>query len=74
MFVKFRRNDILRCVSEQAAKKLGKAPDFFYCKQLLEETGIVTVPGSGFKQVGIWQRLYLCLLLSYTKLHVWCSF
>lgn len=35
----------------QAAKKTGKAPDFFYCKQLLEETGIVTVPGSGFKQV-----------------------
>lgn len=30
---------------------MGKAPDFFYCKQLLEETGIVTVPGSGFKQV-----------------------
>ena len=35
----------------QAAKKTGKAPDFFYCKELLEETGIVTVPGSGFKQV-----------------------
>ncbi|CAK0772104.1 hypothetical protein CVIRNUC_003929 [Coccomyxa viridis] len=34
----------------EAAKKTGKAPDFFYCKQLLEETGIVTVPGSGFKQ------------------------
>ena len=34
----------------QAAKEAGKAPDFFYCKQLLEETGIVTVPGSGFKQ------------------------
>lgn len=35
----------------QAAKKAGKAPDFFYCMQLLEETGIVTVPGSGFQQV-----------------------
>jgi len=35
----------------QAAKKTGKAPDFFYCKELLEATGIVTVPGSGFKQV-----------------------
>ncbi|CAL8462271.1 g1802 [Coccomyxa elongata] len=34
----------------EAAKKVGKAPDFFYCMQLLEETGIVTVPGSGFKQ------------------------
>ena len=38
-------------VPVQAAKKAGKAPDFFYCMQLLEETGIVTVPGSGFKQV-----------------------
>ena len=35
----------------QAAKKAGKAPDFFYCMELLEKTGIVTVPGSGFKQV-----------------------
>ena len=38
-------------VCVQAAKKAGKAADFFYCMQLLEETGIVTVPGSGFKQV-----------------------
>ena len=29
---------------------MGKAPDFFYCKSLLEETGVITVPGSGFKQ------------------------
>ena len=35
----------------QEAKKAGKAPDFFYCKSLLEETGVITVPGSGFKQV-----------------------
>jgi len=28
----------------------GKPPDFFYCKSLLEEKGIVTVPGTGFKQ------------------------
>ena len=28
----------------------GKAPDFYYCKALLEATGIVTVPGSGFQQ------------------------
>ena len=34
----------------QAAKEAGKAPDFFYCMQMLEATGIVTVPGSGFKQ------------------------
>lgn len=25
--------------------------DFFYCMELLEQTGIVTVPGSGFDQV-----------------------
>lgn len=30
--------------------QLGKAPDFLYCKALLEATGIVTVPGSGFQQ------------------------
>ena len=55
----------------QAAKKAGKAPDFFYCMQLLEETGIVTVPGSGFQQVcalglravcGLRPGLWACLL------------
>ncbi|KAK9807161.1 hypothetical protein WJX73_002229 [Symbiochloris irregularis] len=35
----------------QEAEKISKAPDFFYCKSMLEETGIVTVPGSGFQQV-----------------------
>lgn len=34
-----------------AAKAEGKAPDFFYCRELLKGKGIVTVPGSGFKQV-----------------------
>lgn len=29
-------------------KHQGKAPDLIYCLQLLEETGIMTVPGSGF--------------------------
>ena len=33
-----------------AAKAAGKTPDTFYCLALLEETGIVTVPGSGFGQ------------------------
>ncbi|KAG2447826.1 hypothetical protein HYH02_007282 [Chlamydomonas schloesseri] len=33
-----------------AAKKLGKQPDWLYCKELLEATGIVVVPGSGFGQ------------------------
>ena len=28
----------------------AQAPDAFYCMELLKETGIVTVPGSGFGQ------------------------
>eukprot|EP00803_Ostreobium_quekettii_P006212 evm.model.scf_208.1 EVM.evm.TU.scf_208.1 scf_208:26666-34103(+) len=34
----------------EKAKSLGKSPDVFYCLRLLEETGISTVPGSGFGQ------------------------
>eukprot|EP00931_Biecheleriopsis_adriatica_P077536 TRINITY_DN51089_c0_g1_i1.p1 TRINITY_DN51089_c0_g1~~TRINITY_DN51089_c0_g1_i1.p1 ORF type:complete len:508 (-),score=128.09 TRINITY_DN51089_c0_g1_i1:51-1574(-) len=34
----------------QAAASKGLVPDTFYCLELLEATGIVTVPGSGFKQ------------------------
>lgn len=37
--------------AKEAAKKAGKAPDAFYCLQLLEKTGICVVPGSGFGQV-----------------------
>eukprot|EP00401_Gymnodinium_catenatum_P016675 CAMPEP_0117606498 /NCGR_PEP_ID=MMETSP0784-20121206/79743_1 /TAXON_ID=39447 /ORGANISM="" /LENGTH=513 /DNA_ID=CAMNT_0005409581 /DNA_START=76 /DNA_END=1618 /DNA_ORIENTATION=+ len=33
-----------------AAAAASVAPDTFYCLQLLEMTGIATVPGSGFKQ------------------------
>ncbi|KAH3668513.1 hypothetical protein OGAPHI_002267 [Ogataea philodendri] len=37
------------------AAKLGMEPDEYYCAQLLENTGICTVPGSGFGQVeGTW--------------------
>ncbi len=32
------------------ANKLGKKPDALYALRLLEETGICTVPGSGFEQ------------------------
>jgi alanine transaminase len=32
------------------AKEMGKAADWLYCKSMLEETGIVVVPGSGFGQ------------------------
>eukprot|EP00461_Guttulinopsis_vulgaris_P002994 UN02995 len=39
----------------EAAKEAGKAPDTFYALQLLDNTGICVVPGSGFKQVpGTW--------------------
>lgn len=33
------------------AEKQKKPVDTFYCLTLLEETGIVVVPGTGFKQV-----------------------
>jgi len=32
------------------AQEMNQHPDFFYCTNLLEETGICVVPGSGFKQ------------------------
>jgi aspartate/methionine/tyrosine aminotransferase len=35
----------------KAAKDAGTAPDTFYCRRLLDATGIVVVPGSGFRQV-----------------------
>ncbi|XP_035224929.1 alanine aminotransferase 2-like [Stegodyphus dumicola] len=35
----------------EKANSLGQAPDFFYAMQLLENTGICVVPGSGFGQV-----------------------
>ncbi len=34
----------------QAAESQGQAPDLFYCLQVLKNTGIALVPGSGFKQ------------------------
>lgn len=37
----------------QEAEKVGKSPDFLYCKEMLESTGIVTVPGSGFRQASL---------------------
>lgn len=35
----------------ETAEAVGQKPDFFYAKQLLEETGICVVPGSGFGQI-----------------------
>ena len=38
-----------------AAKAAGRKPDAFYAMAVLEATGIVMVPGSGFGQVdGTW--------------------
>merc|ERR1712070_855414 len=34
----------------EAAKAAGKEPDVFYCLELLDETGLSCVPGSGFQQ------------------------
>ncbi|CAN6219514.1 unnamed protein product [Urochloa humidicola] len=45
-----------------AAQAAGTAPDAFYAKRLLEATGIVVVPGSGFGQVpGTWH--FRCTIL-----------
>ena len=39
----------------KAAKRSSMAPDAFYALRLLEGTGLVTVPGSGFgQQNGTW--------------------
>ena len=32
------------------AQEVGQSPDLFYCLELLEQTGVVVVPGSGFGQ------------------------
>ncbi|CAN6896175.1 hypothetical protein HID58_081267 [Brassica napus] len=45
-----------------AAEAAKTAPDAFYCKRLLNATGIVVVPGSGFRQVpGTWH--FRCTIL-----------
>ncbi|KAK8664466.1 hypothetical protein V6N13_084255 [Hibiscus sabdariffa] len=46
----------------KAAGEARTAPDAFYCRRLLTETGIVFVPGSGFGQVpGTWH--FRCTIL-----------
>ena len=45
----------LPAAAVSAAKAAGKAPDAMYCLELLDATGIVVVPGSGFGQAdGTW--------------------
>lgn len=39
----------------EEAENLGKAPDMLYCIKMLEATGVIVVPGSGFAQrSGTW--------------------
>ncbi|KAK0498881.1 alanine aminotransferase [Armillaria luteobubalina] len=46
----------------EEARKAGKEPDAFYALQLLDETGICVVPGSGFGQKeGQWHYRVTCL-------------
>ncbi|KAL0463767.1 UNVERIFIED_CONTAM: Alanine aminotransferase 2, mitochondrial [Sesamum latifolium] len=46
----------------EAAKAVNTAPDAFYARRLLNATGIVVVPGSGFRQVpGTWH--FRCTIL-----------
>ncbi|XP_054792497.1 alanine aminotransferase 2-like [Prosopis cineraria] len=53
------------CLPEKAikaAEAAKKAPDAFYCQRLLNATGVVVVPGSGFGQVpGTWH--FRCTIL-----------
>jgi alanine transaminase len=44
------------------------APDLFYTQRLLEDTGIVMVPGSGFRQVCSCNLLLFKMLESNNKL------
>lgn len=43
----------LKAHLDKLSSEAGKPviADFFFCMKLLEQTGIVTVPGSGFDQV-----------------------
>ena len=59
-------------LSDKAIKEATKrkmAPDLFYCLSLLENTGIVLVPGSGFKQEpGTWHFRITILIRPVEKL------
>lgn len=49
-----------------AARERGKAPDVLYCLELLEETGLSCVPGSGFKQIPGTFHIRTTILVSIT--------
>ena len=46
-----------------AAGAAKTAPDAFYCRRLLNATGIVFVPGSGFGQVGLALYIFWLVIL-----------
>lgn len=48
--------------AHQAAKEQGCQGDFLYAKELLENTGIVAIPGSGFKQAPDTYHLRITIL------------
>lgn len=52
-----------------AAKKQGQAVDLFYCLEVLKNTGIALVPGSGFRQrEGTYHFRITTLILPETRL------
>lgn len=53
----------------QAAEEEQKRPDFVYCMELLDKTGIVTVPGSGFGQEQNTYHLRTTILPPETDMH-----
>ena len=52
----------------EAAKKQGKAADLMYCMDLLNEAGVVCVPGSGFGQEEGTYHVRSTIPVSYTHL------
>jgi glutamate--glyoxylate aminotransferase len=56
-----------------AAKAAGKAPDVFYCLKLVEQTGISTVPGSGFGQAEGTLHLRTTILPREAKMADFCD-
>ena len=51
----------------KAAEAENTAPDGFYCKRLLNATGVVVVPGSGFGQVSSFTDFKCLCLLNFTR-------
>lgn len=60
----------------EAAEAEKTAPDAFYARRLLDATGVVVVPGSGFRQVSYLIYQYLNFLPQQTyyislKIHIY---